>query len=202
MENKCRTGVDETIGYYNQNAATFIDSTIKADVSDLYDAFEKFLKPGSRVLDLGSGSGRDSKHFLEMGYEVVALDPSSAMCEQTRIFACVPVYEMKAEDIQFINEFDAVWACASLLHVPRNQQEKVLTLIGKALKSEGICYCSWKYGDEERNDDGRHFTDYTGHLLSNLLKRMAIFEVIDYWITDDARIDRDQKWINLIIKKL
>lgn len=202
MENKCRTGVDKTIGYYNQNAVAFIDSTIKADVSGLYDAFEKFLKPGSRVLDLGSGSGRDSKHFSEMGYEVVALDPSSAMCEQTRIFAHVPVFEMRAEDMQFLNEFDAVWACASLLHVPRNQQEKVLTLIGEALKPEGICYCSWKYGDEERNDNGRHFTDYTEHSLSNLLKSVTIFEVIDYWITEDVRSDRDQKWTNVIIKKI
>lgn len=58
--------------------------------------------------------------------------------------------DSKAEAMQFLNEFDAVWACASMLHVSRNQQKKVLSLISEALKPNGICYCSWKYGDEKQ----------------------------------------------------
>ena len=82
------------------------------------------------------GSGRDSKYFVEKGYDVVALDPSPAMCAQTRSLAHIPVHEMKAEEMQFSNEFDGVWACASLLHVPRDKQENVLHRIADSLKDE------------------------------------------------------------------
>lgn len=114
----------------------------------------------------------------------------------------VPVVHMKAEAMGFKKELDAVWACASLLHVPGTQQKNVLMLIGEALKPSGICYCSWKYGDEERTDNGRHFTDYTEQSLGGLLNSMGIFKVMNRWITDDVRINKDQKWINVIIKKI
>lgn len=51
------------------------------------------------------------------------VDPSPAMCEHTRSVVDVPVVQMKAEDVSFKKEFDAVWACASLLHVLRTQQK-------------------------------------------------------------------------------
>lgn len=201
MEDKCRKDIDETIAYYEQNAAEFVDSTLKADVSELYEPFEELLSMGARILDLGCGSGRDSRYFTQRGYDVVAVDPSPAMCKHTKSIVDIPVFQIKAEEMNFCNEFDGVWACASLLHVPRDKQKQVMALIGRSLKSKGICYCSWKYGDEERIDNGRHFTDYTEQSLSNLLNNMGIFKVINCWITDDVRINKDQKWINVIIRK-
>lgn len=79
--------------------------------------------------------------------------------------------------------------------------KNVLMLIGEALKPGGICYCSWKCGDEERTDNGRHFTDYTEQSLGGLLNSMGIFKAINCWITDDVRINKDQKWINVIIRR-
>ena len=93
----------------------------------------------------------------------------------------VPVVHMKAEAMGFKKELDAVWACASLLHVPGTQQKNVLVLIGEAL---------------------RPFTDYTEQSLGGLLNSMGIFKVMNRWITDDVRINKDQKWINVIIKKI
>ena len=61
---------NSSVDYYNSHAEAFIDSSINADVSLLYNEFEKLLKDGSYILDLGCGSGRDSKHFLEKGYKV------------------------------------------------------------------------------------------------------------------------------------
>lgn len=92
----------------------------------------------------------------------------------------VPVVHMKAEAVGFKKELDAVWACASLLHVPGTQQKNVLVLIGEAL---------------------RPFTDYTEQSLGGLLNSMGIFKVMNRWITDDVRINKDQKWINVIIRR-
>lgn len=124
MENKLRTDIEETIAYYDRNAERFVESTINADVSELYMPFEKLLSPGAKILDLGCGSGRDSKYFAQRGYDVVAVDPSPAMCDYTRSIVDIPVIQMRAEDLDFYNVFDAVWACASLLHVPKNDQKK------------------------------------------------------------------------------
>ena len=65
MENKLRTDIEKTIAYYNYNAERFVESTINADVSELYMPFEKLLSPGAKILDLGCGSGRDSKYFVQ-----------------------------------------------------------------------------------------------------------------------------------------
>lgn len=202
MEDECRTDINETIAYYEQNVTSFVETTINVDVSELYKPFEELLQPGAKILDLGCGSGRDSKYFARHGYDVVAVDPSQAMCEQTKSYACVPVYKLKAEELHFSNEFDAVWACASLLHVSKNSQEKAMKLISNALKQGGVCYCSWKYGNSDLNENGRQFTNHTEQSINDLIEEVGEFDIIKIWITSDVRRDqRKQKWINLIVKK-
>lgn len=68
--------------------------------------------------------------------------PSLAICEHTRAIVDIPFFQMKAEEINFYNELDGVWACVSLLHVPCDKQKQVMALIGRALRLKGICYCS------------------------------------------------------------
>lgn len=202
MEDKFRTDIDDTITYYDHNSVAFVESTINVDVSELYRPFEELLRHGDKILDLGCGSGRDSRYFAQQGYVVVAVDPSQAMCEQTRTYACVPVYRMKAEEMQFSNEFDAVWACASLLHVSRDKQEVALCRIANSLKNGGIIYCSWKYGDQDRIVDGRDFTDMNEIILRDIIKKVTGLIILNVWITCDVRDDKHtQKWLNALLVK-
>lgn len=203
MENKFRFNLDETVKYYEEHAQEFIESTISADVTELYECFEKHLTSDAKILDLGCGSGRDSKYFVEKGYRVVAIDPSAAMCEQTRELAHIPVYQMKAEQMNFSNEFDAVWACASLLHVPLKDQGEVLQKITDALKTGGILYASWKYGEGEYVTSGRCFINMNEKDLDVILKSVSKLETIKIWETQDVRNNmRHQKWINVLTRKI
>ncbi|MBQ9642639.1 MAG: class I SAM-dependent methyltransferase [Lachnospiraceae bacterium] len=191
-----------TAGYYDEHAQAFIESTLNADVSGLYARFEEKLRPGCSILDLGCGSGRDSLYYAKCGYRVSALDPSPAMCAHTRSLVDIPVYEMQAEDMTFQEAFDAVWACASLLHVPRGSQALVLKKIAAALKEGGICYCSWKYGDKDREKDGRRFTDLTEASFRALLQQVPELREEAVWTTQDVRSGReDQKWLNVLLRK-
>ena len=202
MENKHGTNIDPTIEYYEKNAAAFIESTINANVSDLYKPFEELLTPGCRILDLGCGSGRDSKYFAEKGYDVVALDPSPAMCAQTRALVHILVYEMRAEKMQFSNEFGGVWACASLLHVPRDKQKNVLHRIATALKDEGILYASWKYGTKDRTADGKKYVDMNDSLIYEIIKEVPEIQIAKLWTTKDVRNEySSQKWLNVLLRK-
>jgi len=161
------------------------------------------ILPGCRILDLGCGSGRDSKYFAEKGYDVVAADPSSVMCGQTRKIANVPTILLKAEEIAFEEEFDAIWAYASLLHVHKEVMIETICRLARALKHDEILYASWKYGNGEHYDNGRFFSDYKEESIKSLLLNIHELVLVEIWKTEDVRSEKRDSfaWINVIAKK-
>ena len=59
-----------SIDFYNQHAPQFFSSTVDIDASSLLKPFLDYLPDGGHILDAGCGSGRDSKHLIELGYQV------------------------------------------------------------------------------------------------------------------------------------
>lgn len=117
--------MDPTIKYYDENAVTFFENTIDADMKRVYELFLKYLSPGAKILDLGCGSGRDTKYFLQEGYDVIAVDGSIEMVKLSTEFTGKQTLHLTFDEINFNEEFDGVWACASLLHVPRNKIDSI-----------------------------------------------------------------------------
>ncbi len=190
-----------TLNYYQNNAQTFFDGTVNVDMSPLYEAFTRSLAPGSRVLDAGCGSGRDAKAFREMGYQVEAFDASSALVEMARAHTGLPVQLMTFADVAWKAEFDGIWCCASLLHVPAAELPEVMQKLADALKAGGVWYVSFKYGDGEREVDGRRFTDMDEVALRRLVEAMPDTEIQALWMTRDVRPGRDEVWLNGILLK-
>lgn len=105
-------------------------------------------------------------------------------------------------ELNFDQAFDGVWACASLLHVPYGELTGIFLKIVKALKPGGILYASFKYGDFEGERSGRYFTDFTEERLMVLLEPVEGLEIIEAFVTEDVRKDRDkEKWLNVIGRK-
>lgn len=194
--------LNKTLDYYNSNADSFVLGTINADMMIIQNRFIKYIPSGGKILDLGCGSGRDSLYFKQQGYSVTAVDGSVEMCRQTEKNIGQTVLHMTFEEIDFDSEFDGIWACASLLHVPSDEIVSVMTRIEKALKPSGYFYCSFKYGDYEGERNGRYFTDYTEDSIDKLFKGFPSFKKMEMWITDDVRPDRDEKWVNCIFRKI
>ena len=71
--------MDPTIEYYDRNADQFVRDTVGVDVEALYEPFLERVPAGGKILDAGCGSGRDSKAFLDLGFQVVSLDASEEM---------------------------------------------------------------------------------------------------------------------------
>lgn len=188
-----------TLDYYNKNADAFFTGTVNADVSDLYANFEPLLPPHAHILDIGCGSGRDSKHFLNAGFTVTAIDGSVELCNRASQMLGIPVKHMLFQDIAFESEFDAAWACASLVHVPKNEIPDIIRRIAMALKPRGVFYASFKYGTSERESGGRHFSDYTENSVSSLTAGAPDLSLHDYWVSSDVRPTRaEEKWLNII----
>ena len=187
--------------YYDQNADEFIAATLHVNMDSLYQPFLDHLVLGARILDLGCGSGRDSLAFIQKGYCVDAMDYSKALVKQATALTGLQVRYASFYDLAESDQYDGVWACASLLHCKRDKLPDVLHRIHHALRCTGICYMSFKYGSTDRLKDGRAFTDLNEEQAQALLQQLDGALVLKQWITVDQRPDRDEKWLNILWKK-
>ncbi|MFT6924919.1 MAG: SAM-dependent methyltransferase [Psychromonas sp.] len=187
--------------YYENNAQDFYDSTVTVDMQTLYEQFLPLIPAGGAILDAGCGAGRDSKAFLDLGFYVEAFDASDKLAllasELTRIKVSVDLFQT----FESKKQFDAIWACASLLHVSLLELPVVFSSLSKMLKSDGLFYCSFKYGEGEVARNGRVFTNLNECGLAMLIKGSPL-RIKDQWITADLREGReDEQWLNVILQK-
>ena len=190
-----------TLDYYNKNASLYASDTLNADMSAMYSVFEKYV-PQGRILDLGCGAGRDTKYFLGEGYKVTAVDGSEELCSYASAYTGIYVQCMLFGDMEFNGEFEGVWACSSLLHVPKGELNDIFDKVAKALKPGGIFYVSFKYGDFSGERNGRYFTDLNEDGLKEVLGEEPKFDILETLITTDVRPGREnEKWLNALLRK-
>lgn len=192
----------DTIQYYNDNAEKFSTDTRNVDFAKIQNKFLKYLNPESKIMDLGCGSGRDTMYFIQRGFQVDAVDGSIELCKIASEFTGQEVKQMLFHELYYINTYDGIWACASILHLPYEQLKTVFQKIADALKEAGIFYTSFKYGEREGNRNGRYFTDMTESKFKKLLDEVSVFEIKEIWVSRDVRVERgEEKWLNVILVK-
>ena len=191
-----------TLDYYEKNGDLFAQDVDHVNFSKMQLRFISKLPKQAKILDLGCGSGRDSLAFLNAGFDVEAIDGSKKMCEIAQSKTGLSVRNIRFGQLDDQNKYDGVWACASLLHLPKNELPKVFSKIIEALKEEGIFYSSFKYGSFEGYRNGRYFTDFTESSMNELLEQFPELKCIESWISSDVRPGRmEQKWLNIIVQK-
>lgn len=99
-------------------------------------------------------------------------------------------------------KYEGIWACSSILHLPKNELKAVFMKMFKALKEDGIIYTSFKYGDFEGERNGRYFTDFTEKTFEEFVDEIDNLQLKEEWITGDVRPGRgEEKWLNVILQK-
>ena len=191
-----------TTQYYSDNSQEFFESTVIADMTPQYEHFLKYFPSGSNILDLGCGSGRDTKAFLKMGYDVEAIDGSEELCRLASDYTGITVKCMDFMELKSIERYDAIWACASLLHVSSAQLPILLSKMKDALRENGIVYMSFKHGDFEGERNGRFFLDMTSERFHALCKADTGFQIEEEWYSEDVRVDKTDIWYNCIVRKI
>ena len=187
------------MNYYENNALKYISETINCDMQSQYGFFLKHMSASGLILDIGFGSGRDMIYFKSLGYEVEGIDPSESFINHMKSKG-YHVEKKYAEELNEVNKYDGIWACASLLHVPRIHLNDVFKRCSASLKENGIMYCSFKYGDYEGNIDGRFFNYMNEELLNEYIKDTNL-KIIDICITGDSLSNRDIRWLNVVLEK-
>jgi len=215
--------MDDSYRYYETDSDRFVRETREVDLSGAYTPFVERLPPGGLVLDAGCGAGRDAAAFVRMGYRVVAFDASAAMVAATKetLAALLPSQRVQAhvllsrfEDfvpagafpdgvlLDAATRFDVIWACASLLHVRRQDLAGVMRHLAGLLLPGGVFYASFKYGDGEHFRDGRYFNGYDEPAFARLLAGLPGLHLVHQAVTRDVRPGREnERWLNNYLVK-
>ena len=193
---------NKTINYYNKYTKSFIQTTRSVDFTNIQNKFLSYLPSCASILDFGCGSGRDTKYFLEKGYQVASTDGSAELCRLAGSFTGIKVKEMLFQELNEIGVYDGIWACSSILHLPKKELLSVIQKMCIALKDNGVIYTSFKYSNFEGERNGRYFTDFMEDTFREFIKVIPELTVEDQWITLDVRPGRgEEKWLNLILRK-
>ena len=194
--------MDKTLNYYNENAQSLASGTVSVEFTEMQDRFLEKLDPGAYILDFGCGAGRDTKYFLSQGYRVDAIDGSEQLCQIASDHTGIKVRQMLFQELEANEKYDGIWACASILHLPKKELKEVLKKMLTALKNDGWIYTSFKYGEYEGNRNGRYFTDFTIDTFTDFVQGIHNLRIEEHWITGDVRPGRvEEKWLNLILQK-
>lgn len=193
---------EKTITTYNQMAKEYDEET-----TDFWKRFpQTFIKEFAKlskgkILDIGSGPGRDAMLLKEKGLDVTCLDASQAMlkiCKKRGLKTILSDFKtIPCED----NSCSGIWAYTSLLHVPKNEISEVIKEIKRVLKSDGILGLGLIEGEGEIYKESagvnmpRLFSYYQKSEIEEILKNHG-FELVYY---EDFK-PRKNKYLNFIFK--
>lgn len=199
-----------TLDYYNENAASLVKKYESAKVQKLQELLLSCFRPGSRLLELGCGSGRDASFMAEKGFRVTAVDGSDQMIKAARIQH--PSLKeslhtvMVPKGLSKMGEFDGIYSIAFLMHLSRKDIETTLKKANQMIRNKGKLFFSVPFKRQDVNagefdEKGRLFTTMTDSQWFDLSEK-AGFEIEDFQVTEDGLGRKGTAWLNcLAIKK-
>jgi SAM-dependent methyltransferase len=192
-----------TLTYYEEHAEEYCESTINLNLHELYKPFLRELNAGAHILDAGCGSGRDTKEFIKRGYRVTAIDGSPKLARLATAFTGQSCRVLSFDKMDFHEEFDGIWACASLLHVPKQEMQGLLPRFIQALKPGGILCVTLKEGDGEGiANDGRLFSYYTAASFRSLLVNFPDISELTFQRSEGRRSHHHSgPWLLFVLKR-
>lgn len=191
-----------SIEFYEQNAADFFERTVGIDMSAPRERFAALLPDGGRVLDAGCGAGRDTLAFHQAGFRVTAMEAAPALADLASTYTGLPVQVLTFQELTWREAFDGIWACASLLHVPRGQLADAVRRLRGALAPGGVIYMSFKLGRQDRHVDGRLFTDLDEAGAGALLATVGGLELLQMTVEDSRKSHAvGERWLALTCRK-
>ncbi len=192
----------KTVGYYDTEAEEWV-SAHGGSEGDSYwkDQMAKFheLLPNGKVLEVGSGAGKDAAALISLGYDYTGTDASEGLLKIAQRRNPGAKFErMAVNDLEFPEgEFDGFWTSATLLHIPKSGIDGSLERIKRVVKPGGIGFISVKQGGGEKEDEetGRWFAFYTKDEFSDILGRNG-YEILE----SETRVTEEDTWLVFYVK--
>lgn len=197
---------EKTINYYNQKAKQWASEHGGHEEKSYWEKqINRFneLLPRGKIIEIGSGAGKDAMALINMGYNYTGTDASKGLIKVAQTRNPGAVFANKAvEDLNFpVDSFDGFWTAATLLHIPKNQIDNALQKIKGVCKRGALGFISLKEGQEEKEDHntGRWFAYYSEEEFRMVLNRNG-FEVVDFEKREELR-PRQPNWLVFFVKQ-
>ena len=187
--------------WYSTHAAAFCARTFVIDMEDARARFLRHVPAGGHILDVGCGSGRDSKRFAELGYAVDARDRSREIADEAARRTGLAV---RAEDVLEMDDrdaFDGIWASAMLIHLDDAQFDEALRRLARALRPGGALYISLKESERVDVADGRTFRFRSPEEASRSIRAIGMLRLVEEWSAVDGP-PKETRWFNAISRRI
>ncbi len=157
----------KTKNYYSTRVKETFDLYKTGKTEGIAKYFRTTFPQGSRVLEIGAGSGRDLLKLLENGYDAYGIDASEAMvaravAENSRLSDRLITASLPGEKPFFDRQFDGILCSAVMMHIPDEHLFDAVYSIRANLKEKGRLLFSVPLSrddldKENRTPDGRLF---------------------------------------------
>lgn len=175
----------QTVGYYDKKADDWASAHHGLEEASYWKSeMERFheLLPSGKVLEIGSGAGKDAESLIKMGYEYTGTDASEGLLKVAQkrnpqaTFKHIGVHDLDFPE----HSFDGFWTAATLLHIPKDRVDEALQRIKTQVKPDGVGFITMKAGAGEREDPetGRWFAYYSKDEFQGVLERNG-FKVVE-----------------------
>ncbi len=167
----------QTLQYYEDHGEEWAEARKKlSELSFWHHEYLEFeqLKPQGKILEIGSGSGRESVELTSMGYAYIGIDPSQTLLTIARRTnpSCAFLHSTPYNLPFPPNTFDGFTSWALLPHLPKNQIGKALDGVKAVLKADAIGFIAMRQGSGEAQElkTGRWFSYYTHEEFEMILQ--------------------------------
>ena len=197
-----------TLDYYRKHAAVLSERYEAVD-SPVARYFPLAFAGGSRVLDVGAGSGRDLAALLAAGFDGYGVEPTdefraAAIRHHPALTGRLMAGALPHLGEPFGGRFDGVLCSAVLMHLAEADLFDAALALRHVLKPHGRLLLSLSsarddVGAEERDTHGRLFKGYAADELQLLFERLG-FQAIGRWDNEDAQQRAGIRWTTLLLE--
>lgn len=198
----------QTARFYSTRAAT-LGARYESVASPVARYFGAAFAKGSRVLDVGSGSGRDLNELILAGYDAYGAEPSTELATlavgyHPKLSGRIAGASLPQIGEPFGGKFDGILCCAVLMHVPEVDLFDTVFALRQLLCPHGRLLMSLPLSrpdvdSTERDNDGRLFKSYRPEYLQLLFERVG-FQQIGRWDDEDALARAGTRWYTLLFE--
>ena len=169
------------------------------------------FKAGESILEIGPGRGSRLKNFADYGLDVTAVELSKEMCKLCK--EKVPTANILNENIlecEFNKQFDYIYMEAVIHNFPIDDVPKLLNLIYKWLKDDGILICTTTVNEEdsenyeEKNDYENKIKRFRHRYTKDTFDNIFInnkFKIINKRYKEEIDEKRNKVWQIIYLKK-
>ena len=193
---------EQTLAFYDREAPHYTLSGREGPARQL-DGFLDRLAPGARILELGCGAGRDAAHMLKRGFAVVPTDGSAAMTRKAQERLGIAVQTLRFSQLEAVEDYDGVWAHASIHHQPFASLPDILARIARAMKPGAWHFANFKLGTGDARDTfGRLYNFPGADDLRAAYAAISSWEVFETLVYEDGGFDGiTRDWMAVTVRK-